>query len=60
MNPYPKHNIEFDVDTILSKGYVASVYKTMNGINGYEFIRANGRLQFMRVEMLIIMKMVKN
>lgn len=57
--PYPEHNIEFDTDTIISKGYVASAHKTMNGINGYEFIRANGHRQFMRVEMLIIMKMAK-
>lgn len=55
---YPEHNIEFDMDTIISKGYVASAHKTMNGINGYEFIRTNGHRQFIRVEMLI-MKMAR-
>lgn len=59
VDPYPEHNIEFDMDTIISKGFVASAHKTMNGINGYEFIRTNGHRQFMRVEMLIIMKMAK-
>lgn len=58
-DPWPEHKIEFDTATIIAKGYVATVQKTMNGINGYEFIRANGNRQFIRVEMIIIQKMAR-
>lgn len=58
-DPWPEHKIEFDVEAIIAKGYIASVQKTTCGINGYEFIHANGKRQFIRVEMLIIMKMAK-
>ena len=57
--PWPEHKIEFDTAAIIAKGYVATVQKTMNGINGYEFIRANGNRQFIRVEMIIIQKMAR-
>lgn len=58
-DPWPEHKIEFDTAAIIAKGYVATVQKTMNGINGYEFIRANGNRQFIRVEMIIIQKMAR-
>ena len=58
-DPWPEHKIEFDTATIIAKGYVASVQKTMNGINGYEFVRANGVRQFIRVEMIIMQKMAR-
>ena len=57
--PWPEHNIEFDTAVMISKGYVSSIRKTMNGINGYEFVRANGNRQFIRVEMVIIQKMAR-
>lgn len=55
--PWPEHKIEFDTAVIMAKGYIASVQKTINGINGYEFIRSNGTRQFIRVEMVLIQKM---
>ncbi len=57
--PWPEHKIEFIIDAIKAKGYVASAQKNMNGVNGYEFVRANGSRQFIRVEMVIIQKMAK-
>ena len=31
--------------------------KTLNGINGYNFVRTNGTAQFIRVEMVLMQKM---
>ncbi len=58
-DPWPEHHIEFDMDAIKSKGYVAVSQKELNGIKGYEFIRANGTRQFIRVEIVVIQKMAK-
>ena len=54
--PWPEHSIAFDEDAARAKGYVSSVRKTLNGINGYEFVRSNGSRQFIRAEMVIIQK----
>ena len=54
--PWPEHSIAFDEDAARSKGYVASVRKTLNGVKGYEFVRANGSRQFIRAEMVVIQK----
>ena len=54
--PWPEHSIAFDEDAARAKGYVSSVRKSLNGINGYEFVRSNGSRQFIRAEMVIIQK----
>jgi len=55
--PWPEHNIEFDIDVIKAKGYVGFERKSMGAVNGYEFIRSDSTRQFIRVEMVIIQKM---
>lgn len=55
--PWPEHNIEFDTEAIKAKGYVGMVQKNMSGINGYEFVRSNGTRQFIRVEMVVALRM---
>ena len=57
--PWPEHNIEFDEAALRAKGYTGSSRKTMSGVNGYELIRTNGTRQFLRVEMLVMLKMAK-
>lgn len=57
--PWHEHSIAFVPEVITAKGYVAAAKKTMNGINGYEFIRTDGTRQFIRVEMLIVQKMAR-
>lgn len=58
-DPWPEHKVTFDMDVVKAKGYVGFERKSMGGVNGYEFIRANGTRQFIRVEMAIIQKMAK-
>lgn len=55
--PWPEHNIVFDQAAIMAKGYARVERKTLNGINGYNFIRTNGTAQFIRVEMVLMQKM---
>lgn len=55
--PWPEHGIVFDKTAVAAKGYVSVTRKTLNGINGYEFVRTNGTRQFIRVEMVLIQKM---
>lgn len=57
--PWPEHNITFDVEQIHRKGYVRAERKTTGGINGYSFVKPDGSSQFIRVEMLIIQKIAK-
>ena len=58
-SPWSEHRIAFDETVIKSKGFVSSTQKTMNGVNGYEFVRSNGTCQFIRVEMILMMKMAR-
>ena len=55
--PWPEHNIKFDVDFIKNKGFVRSEQTEMNGIKGYTFYKADGKGQFIRAEMLIVLHM---
>ena len=55
--PWPEHAIVFDQAKIIAKGYSRVERKTMNGINGYNFVRTNGTAQFIRVEMVLMQKM---
>lgn len=57
--PWDDHSIEFDKDMLKSKGYVSSVQKMLNGVKGYEFVRSDGSRQFIRVEMIVMLKMAK-
>lgn len=57
--PWPEHKIRFDIDAIKAKGFVRSEQYTLNGIKGYNFIRADGKSQFILVEMVLIQKMAK-
>lgn len=57
--PWPEHNIEFDSAMMSKKGYVGCARKTMGGVNGYEFVRADGARQFIRVEMVLIQRLAR-
>ena len=57
--PWPEHNIVFDEAALRAKDYVGSERKTMSGVNGYELVRTGGARQFLRVEMLVMLKMAK-
>ena len=57
--PWPEHRIVFDMDAISQKGYVGFDRKIMNGVKGYDFIKKDGTSQFIRAEMLVLLKMVK-
>ena len=55
--PWPEHKIKFDADVIKSRGFVKSEQQTVGGINGYCFYKEDGTSQFIRVEMLLVLKM---
>ena len=55
--PWPEHHIEFDVSAIKEGGYVRSEQQTLSGVNGYRFYTADGSSRFLRVEMLLLLKM---
>lgn len=59
VEPWPEHNIAFDMDAVRAKGFVGLVRKTMGDINGYEFTKSDGTKQFIRAEMVVIQKMAK-
>ena len=58
-DPWPEHNIEFDIDVIKEKGYVSTVRKNLGGVNGYEFVSSDGSCRFLRVEMILTLKMAR-
>ncbi|MBO5714878.1 MAG: hypothetical protein J6S23_00605 [Clostridia bacterium] len=55
--PWPEHNIKFDVDVIKSKGFVRSERTEMNAIKGYTFYKADGMSQFIKADMLVVLRM---
>lgn len=57
--PWPEHRVEFDVAVIQSKGFVKSERETLSSVNGYRFYKLDGNSQFIRVEMLITLKMAR-
>ncbi len=57
--PWPEHKIAFDRDALKAKGYVSSVRKTQDGINGYEFTQSDGIKRFIRAEMCVMLKIAK-
>ena len=57
--PWREHKIIFDHGQIKNRGYIRSEQKELNGIKGYIFIKADGGEQFIRPEMLIVLKMAK-
>ena len=56
---WPEHSIEFDFDAIKAKGFLGISKGTMNGTNGYYLDRPGGVRQFIRVEMLVALKMAR-
>lgn len=58
-DPWPEHKIVFDMDVITAKGYIGYERQTLNGVNGYSFVKANGTKQFIKVEMVLMLKMAK-
>lgn len=59
VEPWPEHKIAFDMAAIRAKGFVSFARKTLGGVNGYEFTKADGTKQFIRAEMVVIQKMAK-
>lgn len=57
--PWPEHAIEFDIDNIKQRGFVRSEQFVMSGIKGYAFFKADGSKQFIKSEMLVLLKMAK-
>lgn len=57
--PWPEHNIKFDIDIIKGKGFVRSERTEMNAVKGYTFYKSDGSRQFIRVEMIIVMRMAR-
>ena len=55
--PWPEHSIKFDVDAIKAKGYVRSEQTVMNSVKGYTFYKPDGKCQFIRAEMLVVLDM---
>jgi hypothetical protein len=55
--PWSEHAIRFHTDVIESKGYVRFERSELNGIKGYTFYKADGSGQFIRVDMLVMLKM---
>lgn len=57
--PWPEHNVTFDIDVIKAKGYVHTEQATVAGVKGYNFFRADGSSQFMRIEIITTFRMAK-
>ncbi len=57
--PWAEHNIKFDVDAIKAKGFVRSEQTTMGTVKGYTFYKPDGTNQFIKVEMLIVLRLAK-
>ncbi len=58
--PWDEHKINFDIDKIKKRGYVHSEQKILSGKKGYEFVKADGTSQFIKLEMLLILGMATN
>lgn len=57
--PWPEHSIAFDADAIKSRGYARCERQVMNGVNGYNFVRADGGNRFIRPEIILLQKMAR-
>lgn len=57
--PWDEHHVAWDIAVIRAKGFIAVSRKTVNGIQGYEFVRTDGTRQFIRVEMVLIQHMAR-
>lgn len=53
IEPWPEHKIRFDVDVIKGRGHVRIERSELNNVKGYRLYKADGKGQFVRVEMLI-------
>lgn len=54
--PWPEHGLIFDLEKIMSRGFVSSERKEMGAVKGYNFYRADANATFFKPEMLIAMK----
>ena len=59
--PWPEHNIEYNLDVLRSRGYVGISLETQGGIKGYSLFTADPKqpARFFRVETLISFKYAK-
>lgn len=57
--PWPEHGVAFDNDAIKAKGFTKAGQKIANGVKGYGFVKPDGTVRFMRVEMALVQKLVK-
>jgi len=55
--PWPEHTISFNAEVIRSRSFIRSERSEKSGIKGYIFYRADGSAQFMRMEMLVALRM---
>lgn len=55
-DPWLEHGLVFDLERIMSRGFVSSERKEMAGVKGYNFYRADANSTFFKPEMLIAMK----
>ena len=52
-------DIEFDVDRLISRGFISIEKVILNGIHCFKLCRANGTSQVMRMEMMLLLKFAK-
>ncbi len=57
--PWPEHNIVFDLDKIKLRGYVAIARVNAYGINGYNFQTESGTVRFFKVDNLLLTQLAK-
>lgn len=57
--PWPEHSIEFDIERIKSRGFIAIKQMISSDKKGYQLVMSNGVTNFVLVETLLIQRYAK-
>lgn len=55
--PWAEHKIKFNIDVIKQRGFVRAEQTVVSGVKGYDFYKKDGLKQFIKSEILIVLKM---
>lgn len=57
--PWREHKVDFDLEQIEKRGFVRIEQSQLSGVKGYTLTKEDGTEQFIKVEMMLVLKMAK-